>query len=129
MKKRLLYTALLPLLLLFAGCSTPRPLPSEDIEVPKLYANLISVLKDPNLPSNSREKYEAARELIRKVDFTFTRETKTLNDLFYHGDAIIDAPQAKDRMIAFNYQYGDHFVRLSFYTYQEFVFRVEIVEK
>ena len=60
---------------------------------------------------------------------TFMRETKTINELFYYGDAIIDAPDSENRTISFNYQYGDHYIRFTFYTHRIFVHRVDIVEK
>ena len=114
--------------LMFSGCAT-KLMPSEDIEAPRLYASLISVLKDPQLPANSKEKYDAIRALMKKVDFTFTRETKTINDFFSPADAIIDLPEAVDRRITFNYQYRDNYVRLTFFTYRNFVVRVDITEK
>lgn len=111
------------------GFYVPERLPAEDLEVPQLYADLILTMKNPRLPSNSREKYETIKKLLKKVDYTFTRETKTLNELFYYGDAIIDSPAAVDRTITFNYQYNNHYVRLIFYTYGIFVTGVEIIEK
>ena len=72
-------------LAVLAGCATKR-LPSEDLEVPILYPEEIAILKNPNIPSNSEEKYNAIKRLIKKVDFTFTREAKTINDLLYFGD-------------------------------------------
>ena len=114
--------------LMFSGCAT-KLMPSEDIEAPRLYASLISVLKDPQLPANSKEKYDAIRALMKKVDFTFTRETKTINDCLSPADAIIDLPEAVDRRITFNYQYRNNYVRLTFFTYRNFVVRVDITEK
>ena len=110
------------------GCAS-KPLPSEDIEAPRLYSSLINVIKDPGINPNSREKYEAVKKLIKKVDFTFTRETKTINEFFAPGDAIIDLPEAQDRRISFNYQYRDKYVRLTFFTFRNFVVRVDIIEK
>ena len=112
-----------------AGCGSVEKLPAEDLEVPQFYGDLIKVLKDPNLRPNSKEKYEAAKELIRHVDFEFTREVKTLNEIFYHGDALIDTPTHADRTITFYYPYGGHFVRLTFYTYKNAVLRVKVDEK
>ena len=126
MKCKLLLLIILSLV--FSGCAT-KPLPSEDIEAPKLYARWINVLKDPELKPNSKEKYEAVRQLIKRVDFSFTRETKTINEFFAPQDAIIDLPQAVDRRITFNYQYRDNYVRLTFFTYREFVVRVDILQK
>lgn len=127
MRVKLLLLSVLSLVFA-AGCATKR-LPSEDIEAPRLYAPLINVLKDPQIPANSEAKYEAARSLLKKVDFTFTRETKTINEFFSPADAIIDLPQAVDRRISFNYQYRDKYIRLTFFTYRNFVVRVDITEK
>ena len=104
-------------------------LPSEDLEVKQECADIISILQDPNLGCNSKEKYKAAKKLLEKVDLTFTRETKTINEIFYHGDAIFDNINAKNRNITFNYQYGENFIRITFHTYMNFVFRVDITEK
>ena len=114
--------------LLLAGCATER-LPSEDIEVPVVCADIIKVLKDPSIGPNSRQKYEAAQALVKKVDLTFTRETSTLNEIFYHKDALIDFPDLPDRTITFNYQYRDNYIRFQFRTFRNFVTRVDITEK
>ena len=116
------------LVFFLAGCEAER-LPSEDIEAPKLNARLIRILKDPDIRPNSREKYEAMKELMKKVDFSFTRETRTINEFLAPQDAIIDFPEAIDRRISFNYQYLDRYIRLTFFTYRNFVVRVDIVEK
>ena len=123
------YFAAAALLALLCGCATEEKLPAEDLEVPQFYGALIQVLQDPKLPPNSREKYEAAKELIRHVDFEFTREVRTLNELFHYRDAIIDTPTHEDRTIVFYYPYEGHFVRLTFYTYKNAVLRVKVDEK
>ncbi len=101
-------------------------LPAEDIEVLSRYRNLIGVLKDPKLKATSEEKYNAAKELIQHVDLSFVRETLTLDQIFYHGDAIIDSPKSPDRIITFYYEWKDHSIRLVFHTYTKFVVRVDI---
>ena len=116
-------------LLSLCGCATEEKLPAEDLEVPLLYGDLIKVLQDPTLKPNSKEKYEAAKALVDKVDFTLARELKTLNTIFYHGDALIDTPDQPDRTVTFYYPYDGHYVRLRFYTYQTLVLRVKIDEK
>ena len=117
------------LVLALTGCATEEKLPAEDLEVPQFYGDLIHVLQDPKLPPNSREKYEAAKKLIGKVDFSLTRELKTVNSIFYHGDALIDTPDQPDRTIVFYYPWNGHYVRLTFYTYTTWVLRVKIDEK
>ena len=111
------------------GCVTEERLPAEDLEVLTFYADLIRVLQDPKLPPNGREKYEAAKALVAKVDFTMARELGTLNKIFYHGDALIDTPDQPDRTIIFYYPYDGHYVRLTFHTYTTWVLRVKIDQK
>jgi len=112
-----------------AGCASAPKMPAEDIEVPKKFESIIKVLRDPSLPPNGPEKYAAAKKLNDVVDLTITRETKTLNDIFYHGDAIIDNPQSQERSITFNFQQGDHYIRFRFVTFRNFVLRVDIKER
>ena len=114
-------------LVLLCGCSgIDNRMPSEDIEVPAKYQDIIAILKNPNLSTNSKEKYEAICDLIDVVDFSYTRETKTINDLLYYGDAAVDFPNAETRTIVFNYQYRNKFVRLIFVVMRNFVLRTEI---
>ena len=75
------------------------------------------------------ESYEAAKELVKRVDLTFTRETKTVNDIFYFKDALIDFPNLPDRTVTFNYQYKDNYIRFQFKTFRNFITHVEITEK
>ena len=123
------FLMLLAALLFSTGCATEEKLPAEDLEVHQFYGGLIRVLQDPKLPPNSREKYEAAKALVEKVDFTLTRELNTLNSIFYHGDALIDTPDQPDRTIIFYYPWDGHFVRLTFYTYKTWVLRVKVDQK
>ena len=113
--------------ILLCGCSSVDDrMPSEDIEVPVKYQDIISILKNPRLSTNSKEKYDAICDLIEVVDFSFTRETKTINDLLYYGDAAVDFPNAESRTIVFNYQYKNRFVRLIFVVMRNFVLRTEV---
>ena len=112
---------------IFCGCATEK-LPSEDIEVLTKYADIIKVLRSPSIPPNSKEKYEAAKELIEHVDLYFTRETKTVDTLFYHRDAMIDAPGDKP-VFTFIYSWKNRSLRIRFFTCRMFITRVEIVEK
>lgn len=114
--------------LFLAGCATKR-LPSEDLEVAVLYPEEIAILKNPSISPNSQEKYDAIKRLIKKVDFTFTREAKTINDLLYFGDGVSNATGRPDRVITFNYQYGDHYVRLEFALHETLVLRADVIEK
>ena len=128
MKKTAGFLAICLAVSFLAGCATKR-LPSEDIEVPKLYPEEIAILKNPSIPPNSKAKYDAIKTLVKHVDFTFTREAKTINDLLYFGDGIADAKDRPDRTITFNYSYEDHYVRLVFSLYYTVVLRADVIEK
>jgi|GEM_PF-1314163 len=116
-------------LALVSGCVSEERLPAEDLEVQQFYGDLIRVLQDPKLKPNTKEKYEAAKQLVAKVDFSLTRELNTVNSIFYHGDALIDTPDQPDRTIVFYYPWNGHYVRLTFYTYRTWVLRVKVDEK
>jgi hypothetical protein len=128
MKKLLFVFVFFTAACFLSGCNSER-LPSEDLEVPVVCADIIKVLKDPTLSANSKQKYEAAKELVKRVDLTFTRETKTVNDIFYFKDALIDFPNLPDRTVTFNYQYKDNYIRFQFKTFRNFITHVEITEK
>ncbi len=115
-------------LLFICGCAVTR-LPSEDIEVLSKYADIVSVLKSPDLRPNSREKYEAAKKLVKYVDLHFTRETSTVDKLFFHRDAAVDNPGGDDPTFTFTYLWENKMVRIRFFTFRMFVTRVEITEK
>ncbi len=117
------------MLLLATGCATSdNRLPAEDIEVFEKHADLISILKNPQLSPNSKEKYEAALELTRCVDLSFLRETSTVDKLFYHRDAQIDGIDTDTAIFTFTYRYGNDFIRFRFFTCRMFITRVEIKE-
>ena len=119
-------------LFLFSGCrSTDNRMSSEDIEVPKKYHDIIAILKDNRLSSNSREKYEAVKDLLEVVDLSYTRELKTVNELFYHGDARLvpaSSSNGTDEYL-FNFQYKNNYVRLRFVAYKMCVLKVVIEQK
>ncbi|MBE6378540.1 MAG: hypothetical protein E7051_06970 [Lentisphaerae bacterium] len=129
MKKLLLAACISSFALCFSGCFSVDKLPSEDIEVLDKYADTIAILRNEKLLPNSKEKYDAARYLVRHVDLHFTRETKTINDLFYHRDAMIDGLHTETPVFTFRYQYRDNQISIRFFTCRMFVTRVEISEK
>ena len=109
-----------------SGCASAEKLPAEDLEVHQFCGDEIKVLQNPRIPPNSKEKYEAAKELASKVDFTLLRELNTMNKIFYHGDAMIDTPDQPDRTIIFYYPHEGHYVRFTFYTYATWVLRAKV---
>ena len=113
----------------FYGCLSVEKLPSEDIEVLDKYADTIAILRNEKLLPNSKEKYDAAKYLVRHVDLHFTRETKTINNLFYDRDAMVDGLNTETPVFTFRYQYLDNQIIIRFFTCRMFVTRVEISEK
>ncbi|MBE6355632.1 MAG: hypothetical protein E7058_00785 [Lentisphaerae bacterium] len=116
--------------LIFAGCSTvsSNRLPAEDIEVFEKHNDIISILRNPKISPNSKEKYEAAKELIKHVDLHFTRETKTVDQIFHYRDAAADGLHTETPVFTFTYRYANDFIRIRFFTCRMFVTRVEITE-
>ncbi|MBQ4106392.1 MAG: hypothetical protein IJC73_02295 [Lentisphaeria bacterium] len=110
------------------GCATRQKMPSEDLEVLTLYKDEIAILHS-QLPTNSEAKYKAAKRLHDNVDFTYTRTVQTLDEIFSSVDAKVDNPNSNNQMLVFYYQYGDRSIRFIFHRYQNFVDRVEVVER
>ena len=129
MKHFFISAVLFAAILAFSGCAKPERLPAEDIEVLQKHADVIAILRNPKISPNSREKYEAAKELVRLIDLHFVRETSTVNKLFYHKDASADGLNTETPVFSFTYQYRDNFIRIRFFTCRMFVTRVEILEK
>ncbi len=103
--------------LLWCGCAPepPKKMLSEDIETLTVFGPEIAVLKDRRYPTNSREKYEAAKRLAEGVDFSLTRSVETLEQMFSPADALQSRSVEYGDEIAFYYNYQDHFVRLRFW--------------
>ena len=59
---------------------------------------------------------------------TFTRETATIDKLFYYRDAQADGLDTEEPVFTFTYRYGNDFIRIRFFTCRMFVTRVEIKE-
>ena len=114
--------------LLSSGCATQK-LPSEDIEIFTKHRDIISVLKSDRFSADSKEKYEAAKELVKHIDFSFTRELKTVNEIFNYRDMLVDNQRRDNPIYTFNYRYGDRFVRIRFFSHRMFVVRTEITQK
>ena len=125
----LLFCAFFALSLIFSSGCVTEVLPSEDIEVFEKHKDIIAVLKSDKYSADSKEKYEAAKKLIKVVDLYYTRELKTVNALFNYRDMLIDDKDQNNPVFSFNYRYGDNYVRIRFFSHKMFVVRVEITEK
>lgn len=128
MKKNFLLLAGLFGLAVLTGCSTPR-LPAEDIEVLTVCSSEIATLQSKDIPPNSKEKYEAAKSLLEKVDFSYIRRVETLDSIFSAVDARVDAPNAQSQVLSFYYQYQNKSIRFLFSRYNNIVTRFEVIEK
>ena len=127
--KKHLFVFFAGLLLSFvAGCVAEK-LPSEDIEVLTVCKPEIDILHSRAYPSNSKEKYLAARSLLRKVDFTYTRRVETLDAIFSSLDARVDRPDSTEQELNFYYQYQDRSIRFVFHRFKNAVTRFEVIEK
>ena len=123
MKKTAFLFVLLSLVL--SGCAVKR-LPSEDIEAPGLNSQLIGILKDPQLKANSKEKYEAALSLSKKVDFSYTRTIKFLGKIFLDADARVNNQGNGSMVIIMYYPYKDKFVSFEFHRYRDHILKTHI---
>ena len=128
MKRKFFGWAALCALLFIAGCATAK-LPVEDILVLEKYKNEIAILKSPSIPPNSKEKYPAAKTLLKNVDFTYIRSVQTLDEIFSSVDAKVDRPNSYSQTLIFYYQYQDKSIRFLFFRYGDVVTRVEIIEE
>lgn len=116
------------LAVMLSGCVTER-LPAEDVEVLDVCSREISVLQSKKYTPNSREKYEAAKSLLKKVDFSYIRRVETLDAIFSSLDAQVDKPDSRTQMLNFYYQYKGHSIRFVFNRYDNIVTRFEVIEK
>lgn len=106
-------------MLFCAGCTTM--LPVGDIRIAEYCKEEIAVLKNPKLTSNSKEKYEAAISLSKKVDFSYTRNIHMLKDIFLDSDARVNRIDADNMVIIMYYDYEDDFISFEFHRYQDHI--------
>ena len=113
--------------LILSGCAgTPDKMLSEDIEMLEVFAPEIRVLMDPRLPTNSQEKYLAAKRLAEGVDFSLTRSVETLEKIFLVRDALITRSVEYGDEIAFYYNYQNHYVRFRFWRTKNVITESEV---
>lgn len=107
-----------------AGCRTM--LPAEDIKIFEVCKDEIAVLKNPRIPRNSKEKYEAAVSLSKKVDFSYTRTVKFLSKVFHEADARVNNHGNGSMIIIMYYPYEDNFVSFEFHRYRDHILKTNI---
>lgn len=125
MLKKVVSLITIGVIIALTGCTT-KMIPAEDPKVVTMFAKEVSVLQDPYLPSNSKEKYEAAKALAKKVDFSYVRNVKTLETIFLPADAMRN-PNGTE--VAFYYPYRENSVRFRFFRHGNTVIKVEVTTK
>ena len=104
------------------GCGTVM-LPAEDIKIFEVCKEEIAVLKNPKIPAQSKEKYEAAISLCKKVDFSYTRTIRFLSNVFLESDAKVNNQGNGNMIIIMYYPYKDKFVSFEFQRYKDHILR------
>lgn len=112
------------LTLLAAGCRSM--LPAEDIKIFEVCKEEIAVLKNPRIPRNSKEKYEAALSISKKIDFSYTRTVKFLGKIFLDSDARVNRQGDGSMVILMYYPYEDNFVSFEFHRYRDHILKTNI---
>ena len=118
------YMLLTLIMLSAAGCTTM--LPAEDIKIYEVCQEEIAILKNPKIPRNSKEKYEAALSLSKKVDFSYTRTVKFLSTIFLDSDARVNRQDESSMVIIMYYPYKDGFVSFEFHRFRDHILRTNI---
>ncbi|MFA6101061.1 MAG: hypothetical protein WCV67_04610 [Victivallaceae bacterium] len=114
MKKYMLLTVMLiacGLLLAAGGCKTK--LPAGDVDIARNFAPEIATLKDPNLSTSSLDKYNAACIIAENVDFSYLRDTTSMENIFGQKDATIGTFEGND-YILYTYKFKDKSVQFRF---------------
>ena len=125
--QKILFLLMIAAGVMLSGCaSQPDKMLSEDIEMLEVFAPEIRVLMDPRLPTNSQEKYLAAKRLAEGVDFTLTRSVETLEKIFLVRDALITRSVEYGDEIAFYYNYQNHYVRFRFWRTKNVITESEV---
>ena len=121
------YMLLISAMFSLAGCTTM--LPAEDIKIYEVCQEEIAILKNPRIPKNSKEKYEAAVSLSKKVDFSYTRTVKFLSSIFLDSDARVNHLSESSMIIIMYYPYKDNFISFEFHRYNDQILKTVVKYK
>ena len=115
MKKIIFKTfALMAVILLSTSCNSVTKLPAEDIEIFNACKEEIAILKNPRISARSKEKYDAAISLSRKVDFSYVRTVEFLGKVFSEKDAKINKIDNNVYTVVVYYQYKNKYISYEF---------------
>ena len=101
-----------------SSCATTSKLPAEDIEIFNTCKQEIAILKNPRISARSKEKYDAARSLSKKVDFSYTRTIDFLGKVFLDQDARVTNLENNVFAIVVYYQYQDKYISFEFKRFE-----------
>ena len=101
-----------------SSCTTTLKLPAEDIEIFNTCKQEIAILKNPRISARSKEKYDAARSLSKKVDFSYTRTIDFLGKVFLDQDARVTNLENNVFAIVVYYQYQDKYISFEFKRFE-----------
>jgi len=107
-----------------AGCATPVPV--EDPAALTECASEIVVLQDKTLSANSEAKHRAALAVADRIDFSYTRNVKTLLKIFAESDAHVSED---GRLLVFSYPYRQNDIQFRFRCSGVTVVTAEVVRK
>jgi len=114
MKKYMLVTVMMiacGLLLAVGGCKTK--LPAGDVDINRNFAPEIAVLKDPNISTSSLDKYNAACVIAENVDFTYLRDTASMEAIFNPKDASVGTFEGND-FVLYTFKYMNKSIQFRF---------------
>ena len=97
---------------------TPK-VPVEDKIALTKFADQIAVLRNPDLPTNSKEKFEAALAIANGVDFSYIRNLDTLKLFFFFSDVIPGSGKPEELELYFYYTWENRSVRFFFLRHKD----------
>lgn len=99
------------LLLAVTGCRTK--LPAGDVDIIRLFAPEVAVLKDPKLSPNSLDKYNAACVIAQNVDFSYLRDIPSMVAIFGTQDATQGSFEGNS-FIVYTYKFKNKSIQFRF---------------
>lgn len=114
--------------MILGGCWSSK-LPAGDHDIYTRYKNEIAILQNPNLPTTSMEKYEAASRLADGVDFSFLRNYDTIRRIFGENDLHAGPVSGGNQVLALYYSTSRGSIRFVFYRYGDVIVHSEIARR
>lgn len=112
--------------ILISGCGTTK-LPAGDVDIYKKYDSEIRILKS-SLSPDSEMKFNAAKEIFDKVDFSFVKKPQTLFSILGVRDAR-GVSTGDGKQIQYRYRYKDKYILATFNVSGETIVAAHIKSK